>query len=252
MVVVGGDAPEALEPFVTKLGASLRLTARVVACTSADPATRANAGLAAARGQYVAVVEAGALLSPRHFAALVSQLARGTTAWALSMPPQSVKAPFRLAQWLELGAVDLRALAGRPRPPGVVCVDPRQGSPWYAQLLFVRLALLFPPAFVEGPVTIDVPGHAPGDVRGLLEQLRGRPLRALATLESLFERPTLTTLAQTRVERRWPRVRAGPLAGHSGCFVARWVDEGAAPSISDADHAGAVRRRGRCAAAVRR
>lgn len=196
VVLVSGHAPDLLERATSRLGDRSGLTVRLLASASADPAMRANAGLAAARGRYVACVEAGAVLQPPHLGALVGQLMQGTAAWALSMPPQHVTAPFRLAQWLELGAVDCaRWLVDRDRL-GCFALTFAEGSPHYAQLLFTRLALLFSPAFVAGPVTVEVPRPAPKNVGGLLEQLRGRPLRTLATLESLFERPTLSAVAR--------------------------------------------------------
>lgn len=200
VVLVSGHAPELLERAAKRLGGRSGLTVRLIECATADPAARANAGLAVARGRYVAIVEAGAVLQPAHLRQLVGQLTGGTAAWALSMPPQQVTAPFRLAQWLELGAVDCaRWLVDRDRL-GCFALTFAEGSPQYAQLLFTRLALLFSPAFVAGPVTVEVPRPAPTDVGGLLEQLRGRPLRTLATLESLFERPTLSAVA-----RAWRR-----------------------------------------------
>jgi hypothetical protein len=70
----------------------------------------------------------------------------------------------------------------------------------FEEVLFTRLALLFAPALVEESRTAGPRRAAGGDPRALLEQLRGRPLRALATLESLLEPIDLAALVEARLE----------------------------------------------------
>lgn len=151
---------------------------------SDDAAKRTNAGLAHARGQYLAFLEAGELLDPRHLAALVRTLEQGTAAWALSPADAST-----VADCLATGAVHHgRWLIDRER----VATFPlsfAEGTPLFEAVFFARLAALFPPAWLTGAQTFDTT-RKHGDVRGaVVEAMRARPLRALTTLEELTRRP---------------------------------------------------------------
>jgi hypothetical protein len=175
----------------------------------AGAAAGANAGLAAARGRYVAFAEAGDRFDPGHLQGLFDALASGTGAWALAAPRRQ---PFRLARSLEAGAVGRAGwLVDRARLGAFALTFPEH-TPWFEHVLFTRLALLFGPALVEGNPTTG-PRRAP---RGaLVALLRGRPLRTLASLESLLEPPDLAALAEARLEALRPgagRALAGLLA----------------------------------------
>jgi hypothetical protein len=221
LVVVSALGDEALERALGRVRGRAGVTLTPVTSTSQDPAARSNAGLQVARGQYVACFEAGDLPDALHLGALAQRLEQGTNAWALAMPAEPVKAPFKLAQWLEVGAVNrARWLVDRERLGAFALTFP-EGSPLFEHALFTRLALLFPPAFSEGPVTVDSTRAAVADVRGLLDALRGRPLRTLVSLEGLFERPSLSSLVQERLEAVRPG--AGDVLGRALDVVRRRV-----------------------------
>lgn len=185
-------APLAAED-VLRAGAKLKARAGAtlvpVSSEGADAAARANAGLAPARGQYLAFLEAGELLEAAHFSALVERLAAGTEAWALATPRAPLTPPFELGAWCRAGAAHRGLwLLDRERL-GAFPITFAEGSAHAELLLFVRLAALFPPAWRSGPPTLDSPRTASSDVDGLLHAMQGRPLQALVPLARLLRAP---------------------------------------------------------------
>lgn len=156
---------------------------------SADPLVRTNFGLSLARGQYVCCLEAGELLDRSHLSSLVTRLAGGTEAWALSSPPGDVGRRFDLQTWLEQGAVQRgRFVVDRERL-GAFPLQFAEGVPLGEAMLFCRLAALFAPAWGAGPCTLDSPrtvSAAPGE---LLEAMQARPLRTIGALDAQLRPP---------------------------------------------------------------
>lgn len=144
-----------------------------------DALARTNAGLRAARGQYVCLLEAGELLERPHLSTLVKQLEDGTAAWALS----SAKTRGGLRGWLEAGAVHRgRFVLDRERL-GAFPLQLAEGVPLAEAMFFARLWALFTPALASGAPTFDTQRVVESSPAGLREVLRGRPLRTLAEVD---------------------------------------------------------------------
>ncbi|MCA3012055.1 MAG: glycosyltransferase family 2 protein [Myxococcaceae bacterium] len=218
LVVASTLASERLDAVLEKPKARAGVTVVGLPAASTDPLARTNAGLAAAQGQYLAFVEAGALLSPLHLASLVRRLEAGTQAWALSsssvaaMPAPERPAVFSLATWLEAGWVSrLEWLLDTSRL-GPFAVTFAEGTPGAEAALFARLALVFPPAWAPGAPSVERLAADGVDVAALLEATRGRPLRGLVTLRELLDRPpppALEVLVKQRLEAVDPRLAVG-------------------------------------------
>lgn len=206
-VVVAAALPlERLDQAMSKLRGRAHVTTFNVTTQSTDWAARSNAALDAATGQYVTFAEAGDLFDPRHLERLAAQLQPSTAAWALSSPGDAAPGPFRLADWLARGHTNRsRWLIDRSRL-GAFALSFAEGSELAEAMLFTRLALLFVPSWVPGPITVDSPRASVGQADALLAQLHGRPLRTLASLESLFEKPELASLLEERLEALRPGV----------------------------------------------
>lgn len=217
VVVVAALAPDALEAAVARARLKGGVTVVTLANASADPAARTNAGLLHAQGQYLAFVEAGVRFSPTHLGSLVRRLDAGTAAWAIApsarpgAPEDARPGAFSLAGFVHGGFVHRAEWLLDTARLGPFPITFAEGTDAAELALFVRLALLFPPSWQAGPATVERL-EAPGpEVAVLLEQLRGRPLRGLATLESLLELPPpprLAELVTTRVGEVSPRAEA--------------------------------------------
>lgn len=206
-LVVVSSLPELrLEDAVRPAKGRAGLTVAVVGDAPGDALARTNVGLARAQGQYVCCLEAGELLAREHLATLVRRLAEGTSAWALS-PGPGTPAPFSLRGWLEAGAAQRgRAVVDRQRL-GAFPLDFAEGQALGEAVWFCRLAALFPPACGAGPVTLDSPRLVASRPEAVVEALRGRPLRAVTSLERLLEAPPeaeATEVVRAALEARSP------------------------------------------------
>lgn len=181
------------EEAVLSAGAGLKARAgaslRAVQLDSSDEAAQCNAGLAQARGQYVAFLSAGELLDARHFSSLVERLEAGTEAWATATPAVEPPLPFDAGAWGRAGAAHRGLwLFDRNRLGSFRLTfpeDTRQAD----LVLFLRLNALFPPAFKVGLPTLDSPYAASTDVGAVLEAFSGRPLQALVAQARLLRPP---------------------------------------------------------------
>jgi hypothetical protein len=203
----------ALEGPLERLRASVGVTVRSRREASADWAVRADAGLAAARGRRVGILEAGDLPGPNHLGRLARALDEGTAAWASTSPPPG---RLHLSGWLEHGVYRGRWLLDRDRL-GAFPLTFAAGVPEAEALLFTRLALLFPPQAVGGASSLESPRPPSHGLAAVLAATRGRPLRGLTTLEALLQGPSA---AEALVEAL-PAAAAGPLRRVLGALQAR-------------------------------
>jgi hypothetical protein len=208
-VVVASPAPA---DAVLAAGAALKARAGAtlvpLEVKSDDAAARSNAGLAVARGQYVAFLEAGELLDARHFAALVERLSAGTEAWALATPRAAVRPPFDAASWARAGAAHRGLWLFERERLGSFALTFAEGTPHFELLLFLRVAALFPPAWKPGPPTLDSTREVSADVEAALEALSGRPLQALVPLARWLRPPPprVQDVVREALEAQSPRV----------------------------------------------
>ncbi len=178
-LVVVSLAPEhqlndALAPARGRAGVTLT----VLHSTQRDALAQTNEGVLAARGQYLALLHAGELLSRTHLASLLAGLEAGVEAWALHAP----EARFVLREWLDGGAVQRgRAVLDRHRL-GAFALTFAEGEALAEPVFFARLAALFPPALVAGASGLDSPRVIAPAGAALTEALAGRPLRTLTEL----------------------------------------------------------------------
>ncbi len=218
-VLVASALPhELFDRAVSRLRARASLDVHRVETAASDSAGRTNAGLARARGQYVAFLEAGELVGPLHLASLHATLEASTAAWAIASPP-SLAPPFALVRWLEAGVVPrARWLIDRARL-GPFALTFAEGTPLAEHLLFTRLALLFPPALASTGPSDSLPTsvHATDDLRA---KLAGRPLQTLTSLEALFVHEPLAVQLEQRVTERLEAVRPG--AGKAVAQALAW------------------------------
>ncbi|WP_157758762.1 glycosyltransferase family 2 protein [Cystobacter fuscus] len=128
-----------------------------------------------ARGQYVAFLEAGSVVYPRHYVRLIDALQRGSSAWSVArafratclpgapgdVPYIDSKRPFPLGEHLELTHLLqepelLQALLVDRTRVGCFCLEPTSRETRGASLP-VRLFALFEPLFLaEGLATCEV------------------------------------------------------------------------------------------------
>lgn len=189
VLVASSFAPAEMERAGKALKARAGAALLAVSATSQDPAARLNAGLALARGQYLAFLEAGELLDARHLSSLVERLAAGTEAWALATPRATTSPPFDALAWCRAGAAHRGLwLIDRDRL-GAFPLTFAEASPHFELLLFLRLAALFPPAWKPSAPTLDSQRAASTDVEGLLQAMQARPLQALVPLARLLRSP---------------------------------------------------------------
>ncbi|WP_434380194.1 glycosyltransferase family A protein [Melittangium boletus] len=167
--------------------------------------------LAGARGQYLAFLDAGSVIYPRHYARLLDTLGQGTAAWALARafratcrpglsgrPPYiEGKRPFPLGE-----RPDTAHLLAEPELLQALVIDRTRVGPLSLEpeALLPRLCGLFPPVFLaEGIATCEV--------RSLLEtppapRALAPSMRMLLPLSTLVE-----TLAHARAEGALSRGR---------------------------------------------
>jgi hypothetical protein len=196
---------------VVAAGAALKVRAGAtlvpLEVRSDDAAARSNAGLALARGQYVAFLEAGELLEARHLAGLVERLTAGTEAWALATPRSPPAPPFDAGAWARAGLAHRGLwLVDRDRL-GAFPLTFAEGSPHFELQLFLRLAALFPPGWRPGPPTLDSTRAVSADVDGLFAATAVRPLQALAPMSRLLRvppSPSVQAVVQEALEARSP------------------------------------------------
>ncbi len=214
-VVVVSSLPQAqLEEAVARAKTTSGIEVQTRGQAPSDALAQTNIGLELARGQYVCAVEAGELLERAHLSALVSRLAQGTEAWALSSPPHEMGARFELKQWLDAGMVHRgRFVVDRSRL-GTFPLRFAEGVEWAEAILFCRLAALFSPAWSAGPCTLDSERRVPSSSRALVQAMVGRPLRTVETLEAQLRelKPVeLNEVLQQRMAQHSPT--AGKLFG---------------------------------------
>lgn len=217
-LVVTGDAEAVVAPIVERhrgLGRYQPVYARD--------------GLAAATGQYVSLLQAGDVVYPHHFTKLIAALERGTAAWAVARSRRAIGRPyverkteptqearFSAVRWLQHGAVERCAfVVDRTRLGPFVFAYPAE-APAAEAVLFARLCGVFPPAFVPGLATVERPvDDAVPSTAGLLDALKGRPLRLLLSLEEVLldeQKPARVELVERlndELKRRAPKVHSG-------------------------------------------
>lgn len=203
VVVVASHPDEVQQRVLERVKGRAGIEVRWVQTSSVDPAARLNQGLACSRGQYVTFLEAGELLGPRHLHRLLETLAKGTQAWALA-PGASLHGPFRLAAWLELGAVHAaRWLVDRDRLGRFALTFP-EGVAEFEGVLFTRISLVFSPSLLDGGDELDTSRQLRGAPQTVQEHLKGRPLRGLISLDEVLAAPNLQAWAMDRLEAARP------------------------------------------------
>ncbi len=145
----------------------------------AEALARTNLGLAAARGQYVCMVEAGELLERTHVSSLVKQLEDNTAAWALAPS----KARGGLRAWLESGAIHRGGYVLDRERLGTFPLSFAEGVELGEAMFFTRLWALFTPVMVAGAPTFDSQRVLASSPAALREVLKGRPLRTLSEID---------------------------------------------------------------------
>jgi len=216
LLVAATLAPAALDRLLEKPRARSGVTVVALPCTSTDWAARTNLGLAAAQGQYVAFAEAGELFSPTHLSSLVKRLEDATAAWALGAStlagaPSEPRPPsFSLATWLRHGWVNRAEWLLDTARLGPFPLSFAEGVSAAEAVFFARLALLFAPTLGGGAPGVERLVQATVDVPALLDAMKGRPLRALTTLEALLREPpppALSAVVRERLADVDPRAR---------------------------------------------
>ncbi len=213
LIVVANLSADRLEQLLEKPRARAGLTVVAIPSSSTDASARTNAGVAAAQGQYLAFAEAGELLAPTHLSTLVKRLEDGTTAWALGTssvagePAEARSGAFSLAGWLRQGWVSRSEWLLDTARLGPFPVTFAEGVSAFEAVFFARLALLFPPAWSPGAPSVERLSVSTVDVPALLDAMKGRPLRALVTLEELLREPRKSELAELVRERLDPRAQ---------------------------------------------
>lgn len=233
VVVVSPFSVDEVERAGNALKARPGTTLLPVVAPARDPAACANAGLAVARGQYVAFLEAGDLVDARHLASLVERLTAGTEAWALATPRAPLAPPFDALAWCRAGAAQRGLwLVDRERL-GAFPLTFAEGTPHFELLLFLRLAALFPPAWKPSAPTLDALRTASTDVEGLFQAMQGRPLQALVPLARLMRvspTPRLERVLADTLRQKSPAAarvfgRAAALLGHVRDAVGRALEQ---------------------------
>ncbi|MDP3237508.1 MAG: glycosyltransferase family A protein [Myxococcales bacterium] len=216
LIAVATLPADRLDALLEKPRARSGVTVVPISSTSSDASVRTNVGLAAAQGQYLAFTEAGALFAPTHFSTLVKRLEDATTAWALGTSSVAGAkrfdraGAFSLAGWLTHGWVNRSEWLLDTSRLGPFPITFAEGISAFEAVFFTRLALLFPPSWSPGAPSVECLQAPAVDVAALLEAMKGRPLRALVTLDELLKepkKPELAALVGERLAEADPRAK---------------------------------------------
>ncbi len=222
LVVVSSLPEVTLDEVARTAKGRAGLTLVLVPDAPTDALSRTNFGLTCARGQYVCCLEAGELLDRSHLSNLVTRLATGTEAWALSAPPVDLGLRFELRTWLLAGAVQRgRYVIDRERV-GAFPLQFAEGLALGEAMFFCRLAALFAPSWVRDACSLDSPRVVPSTPAALREAMAARTLRTLGDLGDALQEPEavqLGALLEDRLSTKNPT--AGRLFGQARELVAR-------------------------------
>ena len=161
--------------------------AEILAAPSADFAVRTNAALPRARGQYLALLEAGDTVEPQHFGQLLRSLEQGTGAWVVAALKQpgtgQLPARFSLPDWLAAGSTARCMLLLDRERLGPFPLTFAEGVDQAEALFLARLAALFPALAASGLPSVERPTPAASfDPLALAQSMKARPLRAIGPL----------------------------------------------------------------------
>jgi hypothetical protein len=195
---------EKTDAVLAKARARAGVTTLAPHSDSADWAARSNAGLAHATGQYVALLEAGDVVTPFHYSTLVKRLGEGTRAWALATTGADQPSAFSFAAWLASGVVARQTCIIDRERTATLPLQFAEGIEGAQSMRFARLAALFEPELTaSGTPSIDVFRPTTESLETLTAAMRTRPLRVLTTLTELLKRPApprIRDLLKRRIE----------------------------------------------------